>query len=163
MIARNKDPETRARISVALTKHGHTKGNKHGTPTYKSWCHMVERCTNPNAVNYDRYGGAGVTVCERWLTFANFLEDMGERPKRLTLDRKESDRGYEPGNCRWATAFEQSRNRKNVVPFEYHGALRPVHELALVAGVPGHEIRRRVRDRGWPVEKAVETPMRRYA
>lgn len=163
--ARNKSAVMRARVSETMTTHGHTaraSGGPKESTTYRSWRHMVERCTNPNVINYDRYGGAGVTVCERWMTFANFLEDMGDRPKRLTLDRIKSDRGYEPGNCRWATVLEQGRNRKCVVPFEYRGELRPLHELTLISGIPEHEIRRRIRVRGWPVEKAVETPLRQY-
>jgi hypothetical protein len=72
---------------------------------------MVERCTNPGHVSYARYGGRGVTVCDRWRTFANFAEDMGERPAGFSIDRINPDGHYEPSNCRWATALTQRHNR----------------------------------------------------
>lgn len=82
-------------------------------PTYQSWQHMIDRCTNRNAGNYHRYGGRGITICERWLVYENFLADMGARPAGKSLDRKDNDLGYEPGNCRWATPHEQSQNRRS--------------------------------------------------
>jgi hypothetical protein len=76
---------------------------------------MIDRCYRETAVNYKYYGDRGITVCDRWLGpegFANFLADMGERPPGLTLDRLDADLGYEPGNCRWATAKQQMEHRK---------------------------------------------------
>ena len=75
---------------------------------------MIDRCTNKNAANYYRYGGRGVTICERWLRFENFLQDMGERPGETTLNRIHNERGYESGNCNWASIEEQTANRFNV-------------------------------------------------
>ena len=73
---------------------------------------MIARCYNPKHPRFADYGGRGITVCERWLTFANFLADMGEPPPGLTLDRIDNDGNYEPGNCRWATDTQQRTNKR---------------------------------------------------
>ena len=91
-------------------KHGH-KTSAGSTPTYLSWYSMRQRCLNKNHEHYDRYGGRGITICERWDSFANFLEDMGERPEGLTLDRVHNDGNYTPENCRWSTKQTQAKNR----------------------------------------------------
>jgi hypothetical protein len=73
---------------------------------------MLLRCNNPISKSYKDYGGRGITICDRWLKFENFLADMGERPKGLTLDRRNVNGDYEPGNCRWATRKEQAMNTR---------------------------------------------------
>lgn len=104
---------------MSTLSHGH-KTRTRTSPTYSSWENMIQRATNPAAVSYPYVGGRGITVCERWRTFTNFLTDMGERPEgkyasgrpMYSLDRIDSDGNYEPGNCRWATANEQLQNRR---------------------------------------------------
>lgn len=90
------------------TTHGMT-----GTPIYKTWREMHTRCYNKNRKSYIDYGGRDINICERWLKFENFYADMGEKPKGMSIDRKNNDGNYEPSNCRWATKQQQINNRRS--------------------------------------------------
>lgn len=100
-------------VMAAVVTHGHCKDGSH-SPTYSSWSNMISRTTNPNTPKYAYYGGAGVTVCDRWLTsFEAFLADMGERPAGTMLGRLLDSGNYEPGNAFWQTWAEQGLNQRN--------------------------------------------------
>lgn len=118
----------------AVIKHGHTaKGNT--SSTYDAWHTMIQRCQNPNNGGYHRYGGRGITVCSRWNDFRAFLLDMGEKPKGLTLERKDNDKGYEPENCKWATREEQCVNKRTTRFVSVDGEKMCVTKAASVVGM----------------------------
>lgn len=98
-------------IRESKITHGQcVKGSR--SAAYNSWSQMIARCTNHNSTHYRHYGGRGIKVCERWKKFQNFYEDMGDCPKGLSIDRINNDGNYEPDNCRWATIYEQSNNKR---------------------------------------------------
>lgn len=113
-------PDLMRAIAKSRAKHGHARRSEpsKGTPEYRSWCAMRRRCYNPKSTRYEQWGGRGIKVCPQWLGpngFAQFLADMGRKPSpKHSIDRVDNDGHYEPGNCRWATKAEQSRNRRNV-------------------------------------------------
>lgn len=110
-LKRKKDKSTKCvycsnQMKAAMNiDHGYAK-----TSTYKIWTAMKHRCSNPKATHYERYGGRGISVCERWNEFRNFLTDMGERPENMDLDRIDNDGNYEPTNCRWISHKENCQN-----------------------------------------------------
>jgi len=141
----------------AVTKHSMLS-----TPTYITWNSMKQRCLNPNAPNYYLYGGRNIAVCKRWLSFENFFEDMGKRPSRNhSIDRwPNNDGNYEPGNCRWATAKEQNRNKRGVTLVEIDGKNMAISEAAEIYGIKPSLVYDRLR-LGWDIMEALKTPKKR--
>lgn len=103
------------------TKHGHASF-KQRSREYVIWNKIIQRCINPNYDHFDCYGGRGIKMCDRWReSFTNFLEDMGKCPDGMSIDRINNDGNYEPGNCKWATIYEQTRNMSTNVWVELNG------------------------------------------
>lgn len=143
-----------ARQTRFATKHGKTD-----TRIYNIWCGMVQRCTNPNKDTWKYYGGRGITVCERWQSFARFYEDMGDVPEGMSLERMDNDRGYEPSNCRWASRTEQMRNRSNTKMLTFEGRTQPLLAWAEEVDIPSRVIATRIYTHKWSVGRAITIPM----
>lgn len=118
------------------------------TSTYECWTNMKTRCSNPNVASFERYGARGIKVCARWDKFENFLADMGEKPDGLTIERRNNNGNYEPGNCYWATRREQALNRVSTQEAAIDGVTRCAHEWAEVLGVSPNAFHTRARKVG---------------
>jgi len=129
----------------------------YNTPEYRSWVAMKTRCTNPNGDDFHLYGGRGISVCERWLnSFENFYADMGSRPEGTTLDRKDPDGNYEPGNCRWATLAEQNSNRGTCLELTYQGVTyKTLTALARALKLDKYKLQHYYRHCSLPLEEAI--------
>ena len=132
------------------------------TKEWWAWFGMRQRCRDRGYKYYPRYGGRGITVCERWNIFENFLADMGSAPRYHSLDRIDVNGNYEPSNCRWATWREQENNRTDNRVVTYNGERMTLTQALRAAGnklsFPGvvHRL-----NMGWTLERALETPARR--
>ncbi len=135
------------------TRHGHGRSGKNhnATPTYTTWALMKNRCLNPRAPNFGRYGGRGITICNRWHSFDNFLFDMGTRPIGKTLDRINNSQGYFKGNCRWVTPSEQQRNRRTNVHITYQDRTQCLSAWAQQIGITPSTLSYRLKH--WSLEK----------
>jgi hypothetical protein len=141
-------------------KHG-----KFGTPVYRAYRHMLERCLNRNDPSYPRYGGRGITVCARWRGpdgFINFLADMGEPTAKMTIERRDNSGPYSPDNCCWATRLQQANNTRNVVLLTYNGRSQSIAAWARELGVRSWTLTAR-RRLGWSDERILTTPIRACA
>jgi hypothetical protein len=118
---------------------------------------MRDRCTKPNHTDFQSYGGRGIKICERWMTFTNFLADMGMRPNGTTIDRTDNNGHYEPSNCRWATTEQQERNKRSNRWITANGKRLIQTDWARLTGIPGIVISQRLRA-GWSEEDAVTIP-----
>jgi hypothetical protein len=142
------------RIAKQTCEKRNTTHGKAGTTTYAIWKTMRQRCNDPNTIGYEFY--KNITIDPRWDNYQNFLDDMGERPKGLTLDRKDNSLGYSPENCRWATVKDQALNRRTTVMIEYRGKTKPLQTWCEEFHLPVEKIRQRFQ-RGWSADKAFTT------
>jgi hypothetical protein len=137
-----------------LRMHGLTK-----SPEHRVWTRMRDRCSNAKSATFQRYGGRGIRVCARWddpaTGFEAFLADMGERPSpEHSIDRIENAKGYEPGNCRWATRVEQANNKRSNHLVTFRGETLTVAQWARRVGLSHDTVKQRLRA-GWSVERTL--------
>lgn len=129
------------------------------------WIHasMLNRCYTSTATSYPRYGAKGIKVCKRWRGvngFENFIADMGERPTQYhQIDRIDSRGDYEPENCRWATAKENSMNRRSTRWVEYNGKTKTISDWARKYGLKVRTLNRRLNTYKWSIDQALTTPV----
>lgn len=134
--------------------HNRTHGMRKSI-TYNSWCAMKSRCFNENDKFYHLYGGRGISICDRWLSFDLFLEDMGVRPsKDHTLDRIENQDDYCKENCQWALPIEQANNTSRNVWIEWNGVKRTLAQWSRELGFNYGKVQYRL-SRGWPFHVAI--------
>jgi hypothetical protein len=134
--------------------HGHCRDFKY-SPEYSAWNHMIQRCTNRDCKAWGAYGGRGISVCEQWRTFENFLADVGGRPSRAySLDRINNDGNYEPGNVRWALKLTQARNTRTNKFITFDSVTKCLAEWADQYGVNRETLRGRL-SKGVPFAVAV--------
>lgn len=152
-------------VSGGRLRSGHTKscgcirgkGNAthqmRGTPTHNSWCGMKQRCNYPAHDQYAIYGGRGIKVCDRWdQSFEAFLQDMGEKPKGMTIERLDTNGNYEPGNCCWATMAQQNRNRRSNINVERDGVTKCIRDWCDELGFNLDRVYGRIRRGATPME-----------
>lgn len=150
----------RCLISKTMTKHGHSRGGRRGvTIEYISWRNMLQRCTNPKNKSYKDYGGRGIEVSAEFLNFESFFNEVGLKPDpSYTLERINNSLGYVPGNIKWATRKEQSRNRSYHRFITYQGITMIQADWARELGISSSRLKFHIdkgRDIGW-IKKYVE-------
>jgi hypothetical protein len=140
-----------AQTSKANRTHGQSESTE-----FKIWTSMLTRCENPNASRYMKYGGRGISICERWHKFENFLADMGPRPSmNHSIDRINNDGNYEPENCRWATRAEQVANRSVAIHIAHKGRTQTLKQWADELSMEYKTLWRRIK-RGWSIADVMQ-------
>lgn len=152
-----------AACAIVNVTHGATQRGTARPPEYGTWAKMIERCERPANRAYPNYGGRGIKVYAGWRhDFAAFFEYVGPRPSPAhTLDRIENDGHYEPGNVRWATRTEQNQNRRSTRHLSLNGETACIAEWSRRTGISSTTLLMRIDDLGWPVDRALTTPVRR--
>jgi len=115
---------------------------------------MRKRCINPAERSWSKYGGRGISVCKRWDKFENFLADMGEAPKKFSIDRIDVNGDYKPSNCRWADAKQQANNTRTNLLVRYAGKEMTLKQWAEELEIPYHRLYQRILRLSWPIERA---------
>ena len=144
-------------IKTSKAREKHTTHGMNGTRPYFIWRNIKTRCYNKNAINYPRYGGQGVKMCDKWRrSFAEFWEDMGDKYfDGAQIDRIDNDGHYEPSNCRWVTLKEQASNKSSVIMYAHDGKTMHAADWEKHLGLCHGAVRARIKKYNWPIEKAL--------
>ena len=149
---KRKRPDLAERNRQSAT-HGMSNSKTHSV-----WGGIKDRCLCPNNKDFNNYGGRGITICDRWKnSFIAFLEDMGEAPPNMSIDRIDNNKGYSKENCRWTTIQVQANNRRTCVMITFKGKTKTIAEWSREFGIERKTLEYRIRV-GWEIEKALTTP-----
>ena len=149
--------------AIEQLKKGVTKHGKYLSPEHLAWKGIIQRCTNPKSKSYKNYGGRGIGVYKEWReNFINFYNYIGPKPySAATVERIDNNKGYEPGNCRWATRKEQGNNtRKNIPLITFNEKTKSLADWSKEYGIKYPTLHERIYRRSWPIEKALVMPLR---
>lgn len=144
-----------------ILKNNSVKHGLSNTPAYRRLKSMIGRCTNKNDKSYKNYGGRGIKVCDRWLGeqgIINFLKDMGDKPKGMTLDRVNNNGDYSPENCKWVTPIEQCNNRRGINIITYKNKEKTLTQWCEELNLNRKTVSARIHKTKWTHEKALSTP-----
>ena len=129
-----------------------------GTPSYRSWDNMKKRCLNLNQNKWKSYRDRNITICNKWLKFEGFYEDMGDKPEGKTLDRINNNGNYEIDNCRWATPKQQSNNMVSNRRLNHKGKSLTISQWARALNINNKTLWKRIK-KGWTTKEALEIPV----
>jgi len=131
------------------------------TPEYNIWTNIKSRCGNPKNNSYKDYGGRGIYLCQRWLNFEHFYNDMGSRPSKIhSIDRIDNNLGYSPDNCKWSTPIEQANNKTSSKIIKYKRISQSLADWSRDTGLNYDMLKYRI-NAGWPVERALNEPSKK--
>lgn len=151
-------------LAAELSSQRAKNNIKHGgcyERLYSIWRGMKHRCSNPNAIHFECYGGRGISVCDEWEDYSQFKEwaiNNGYQDD-LTIDRINVDGDYCPENCRWATRQEQAINRRTTLQITFNNETKTLHEWSQITGISKKLLWTRLFESNWSVEKALTTPV----
>ena len=149
------------------TTHGMSK-----TKFYNTWLGMKSRCYNEKEISYPNYGGRGIAICEKWMIFENFKDDMHEAflehvelygEKNTSIERVNNNGNYEPDNCKWATTQEQNRNTRQVKLYLYKNQMLNLMEISEIEGINYRTLRARIFQYGWTLEESLKKSKNKWA
>ena len=158
---RNRHTRSCGCLNAEASKERFYIHGKYDFKEYRILSSMKNRCYNKKSANYKNYGGRGIKICERWMKFENFYEDMGEKPEGKSLDRIDNDGNYCKENCRWATSSEQNINKRNNVYLEHKGENLTMSQWANKLGFKQTTLSSRIFQYGWGVNKALTKSIRK--